>query len=92
MFELGRTQSGLLTPLLHRGMRDIVTQLQQAIDIMNQHYADHIDLLGSSRNKLSSYPDVSQQLDEYFIALSNYDLYRRSYEKTTLDADQTQVY
>lgn len=92
MFESGRTQNGLLIPLLHQGMRDIVTQLQQAIDIMNQHYADHIDLLGTSRNKLASYPELSQQLDEYFIALSNYDLYRRSYETTTLDADQTQVY
>lgn len=92
MFESGRTQNGLLVPLLHQGMRDIVSQLQQAIDIMNQHYANHIDLLGSSRNKLSSYPGLSQQLDEYFIALSNYDLYRRSYEKTSLDAWQTQVY
>ena len=80
LFEDARSARDLLIVEPIAGLWDVLSQLSDNVASIDRIYQENISLALANKSKLLGYDWVQTQLKEYFLALSNYELYKRKYE------------
>ncbi len=92
LFEPERTTRNLLVVEPITWLRDVLSQLSDNVESIDEIYQENKILALKNKNKLLGYDSAQTQLEEYFLALSNYELYKRRYEIELKDVREADVF